>query len=114
MRRQAVTGKRKPDMLPGEREAAMLLRALQATDPSWNLSSVEDDLQFSGRRRKTWALSQGTRTFCRGYDLPGLLRDFTEAGRNRGYVSVNGFRLPGALMSAVDVDDLVTRLKLLF
>ena len=113
MRRQAVT-EDETGMLPGEREVGMLLRALQATDPSWKLSSVEDDLQFFSVRRKTWALSQGTRTFCRGYDLPGLLQDFVEASRDRGYVSVNGFRLPGALMSTVDVDDLATRLKLLF
>ena len=109
MRRQAVTGRR---------EAVMLLRALRSTDPSWKLSVVEDDPRVFGVRRKVWVLSQGTQMFCRGYSPAMLLRDFVDTSRlrhdDRSYVSVNGFRLPGALMSAVDVDDLVTRLKLLF
>ena len=79
-------------------------------DPSWNLSSVSSwDNQFD----TVLGLSQGTRTFCRGRGFSGLLLDFVECCRDRWYSTGPGWRIPGVLLDAADLDDLVFRLEVL-
>lgn len=99
-----------------ERIVGKLLKALQAVDPSWNLSSVsarENPLDPHSPEFKVWGLSQGTSTFCRGRDFPSLLLDFIECCRDRWYSTGFGWRIPGALRSAADPDDLAFRLEVL-
>ena len=99
-----------------EKTVGKLLKALQAVDPSWNLCSVEVN-QIAGYgfgpKEKVWGLSQGTRTFCRGHDFPGLLLDFVEACRDGWYSAGKGWMIPGALRDAADPDDLAFRLEVL-
>lgn len=101
---------------PAEKEKTVgrLLLALQRADLLWRLVSVESNEipgYGFGPKRKEFALSQGI-TFCRGLDLPGLLLDFVQACRDRQWS--RRFLIPGVLRSAVDIDDLETRLELLF
>ena len=99
-----------------DRTVGKLLKALQAVDPSWNLCSVsarENPLDPRSPEFKVWGLSQGTRTFCRGRDFPGLLLDFVEACRDGWYSAGQGWRIPGALRDAADPDDLAFRLEVL-
>lgn len=99
-----------------EKTIGKLLKALQAVDPSWNLCSVsvqENPLDRHSPEFKVWGLSQGTRTFCRGRDFPGLLLDFVECCRDRWYSVRFGWHIPGALRDAVDPDDLAFRLEVL-
>ena len=99
-----------------EKTVGKLLKALKAVDPSWNLCSVtarENPLDPRSSEFKVWGLSQGTRTFCRGRDLPGLLLDFVEACRDGWYSAGQGWRIPGALRDAADPDDLAFRLEVL-
>lgn len=99
-----------------EKTVGKLLKALQAVDPSWNLYNVsarENPLDPHSPEFKVWCLSQGTRTFCRGRDFPGLLLDFVEACRDGWYSVRFGWRIPGALRDAADIDDLAFRLEVL-
>ena len=93
-----------------EKTVGKLLKALRMADPSWSLSSVSPWDNPFGR---IWWLSQGTRTFCRGRDFSGLLLDFVECCRDRWYSTGPWWRIPGALLDAVDLDDLVFRLEVL-
>ena len=99
-----------------EKTVGKLLKALQAVDPSWNLSSVsawDDPLDPCSPEFKVWRLLQGTRTFCRGHDFLSLLLDFVECCRDRWYSTSPGWRIPGVLLDAADLDVLVFRLEVL-
>ena len=93
-----------------EKTVGELLKALRTADSSWSLSSVSPWDNPFGR---VWGLSQGTRTFCRERDFSGLLLDFVECCRDRWYSTGPWWRIPGALLDAVDLDDLVFRLEVL-
>lgn len=100
----------------GEKTVARLLKALKTVDPDWNLCSVtahENPLDPRSPEFKTYGLSQGTRTFCRGRDFPALLLDFIECCRDGWYSAGKGWRIPGTLRTAVDEDDLAFRLEVL-
>ena len=99
-----------------EKTAEKLLKALRTADPSWNLRDVsvyKNPLDPRSPYIETLSLFQGDRRFCRGLDVDGLLLDFVECCRDRQYSTGPGWRIPGVLLDAADLDDLVFRLEVL-
>ena len=99
-----------------EKTAEKLLKALQAVDPSWHFKTYRvhvNPLDAGSPIVDTLSLFQGDRRFCRGFDVDGLLLDFVECCRDRRYSTGPGWRIPGALLDAADLDDLVFRLEVL-
>ena len=99
-----------------EKTVGKLLKALRTADPSWSLSSVssrENPFDPYSPEFKVWRLSQGTRTFCLGRGFSRLLLDLVECCRDRWYSTGPGWRIPGVLLDAADLDDLVFRLEVL-
>ena len=99
-----------------EKTVGKLLKALRTADPSWRFETyqVHVNLLDSGSPTvDTLSLFQGDRRFCRGFDVGGLLLDFVECCRDRRYSTGPGWRIPGTLLDAADLDDLVFRLEVL-
>ena len=99
-----------------ERIVGKLLKALQAVDPSWHFKTYRvhvNPLDAGSPTVDTLSLFQGDRRFCRGFDVDGLLLDFAECRRDRRYSTGPGWRIPGTLLDAADLDDLVFRLEVL-
>ena len=99
-----------------ERIVGKLLKALQSVDPSWHFETYQvhiNPLDAGSPTVDTLSLFQGDRRFCRGFDVGGLLLDFVECCRDRQYSTGSGWRIPGVLLDAADLDDLVFRLEVL-
>ena len=93
-----------------------LLKALQSVDPSWRFETYQvhvNPLDSRSPTVDTLSMFQGDRRFCRGFDVDGLLFDFVECCRDRQYSTGPGWRIPGVLLDATDLDDLVFRLEVL-
>ena len=99
-----------------EKTVGKLLKALRAADPSWHFETYQvhvNPLDSGSPTVDTLSLFQGDRRFCRGFDVGGLLLDFVECCRDRRYSTGPGWRIPGTLLDAADLDDLVFRLEVL-